>query len=66
MSEDATQRTAKADEFLSHMSWDRTWARLQKLIDDVVASRRDALKAAPLAASATASAAGAQAQVAGD
>ncbi|HET9528534.1 MAG TPA: glycosyltransferase, partial [Pyrinomonadaceae bacterium] len=34
------------DEFLSTMSWDETWARMSRLIDDVVATR---MRAAVLA-----------------
>lgn len=39
MEEDGAARIARADEFLSHMSWDRTWARMAQLIDGVLAGR---------------------------
>ncbi|HEX6284474.1 MAG TPA: glycosyltransferase family 1 protein [Pyrinomonadaceae bacterium] len=34
-----TQWLQTVDEFLSTMSWDETWARMSRLIDDVVATR---------------------------
>ena len=30
---------ATVDEFLAQMSWDETWARMSRLIDDVVATK---------------------------
>src|SRR3712207_8902566 len=40
LSEDADRRTERADQFLSNNSWERTWARMNELIEDAVASRR--------------------------
>jgi UDP-galactopyranose mutase len=36
MAEDSTERLAKADDFLSRLSWDRTWADMAAQIDRVV------------------------------
>ena len=33
MAEDATRRLMQADAFLRHTSWDRTWSRIQMLVD---------------------------------
>ena len=40
LAEDATERLNRVDALLSQTSWDRTWARMSELIDEVVASRR--------------------------
>lgn len=36
MSEDASTRIAQHDAFLTHMSWDATWARMRRLLDEVL------------------------------
>ncbi len=55
MAEDAAERTRQADAFLRHTSWDGTWRRIQRLMDDVQAAR--GLDAVATAASPVASAA---------
>jgi len=40
MQEDATERLRAADAFLTHMSWDGTWLRMQQAIEQVVAARQ--------------------------
>ena len=52
---------SRVDEFLSHNSWDKTWAGMSRLINEVVADRRAARESAlsPVAESGEASAAGA-------
>ncbi len=40
--EDSPERLAKADEFLSHISWDKTWSEMAALIDGAVQSNRHA------------------------
>lgn len=44
--EDAEARTRRADAFLSQICWERTWGRMNELIEDVVTARRPALAAA--------------------
>lgn len=39
LAEDATLRQARADRFLSRMSWDRTWLEMDGLISDAIAAR---------------------------
>lgn len=39
LSEDNTARQARADEFLSHLSWDKTWRQMDTLLQDAAASR---------------------------
>jgi len=64
--EDVAERLARVDAFLAHNSWNKTWARMSSLIEEVAAARRADLQnisanTMPLrarAASATASAAG--------
>ncbi|MBV9957072.1 MAG: glycosyltransferase family 1 protein [Acidobacteria bacterium] len=59
LQEDAHARIRAVDAFLSQTSWDRTWRRMNELIEDVVSARRMALSAEPLvmkAAAATAAA----------
>ncbi len=36
MAEDADARTARADAFLRHTSWDGTWSRICRLVDEAV------------------------------
>ncbi len=36
MAENSHERTARNDSFLTHMSWDGTWARMRRLIDEVL------------------------------
>lgn len=49
MNEDASPRVERADAFLAQTSWDRTWARMSEMIEEVVAARRDHLAAAKAA-----------------
>jgi UDP-galactopyranose mutase len=44
LNEDCAARIAAADEFLSSMSWDKTWQEMGKLIDDVANSRQSIKK----------------------
>ena len=39
MNEDASARMQKVDAFLSQTSWDRTWARMTELIENVIAAK---------------------------
>ena len=39
LAEDAVARLERTDAFLKQMSWDRTWSRMARLIDDVLATR---------------------------
>ena len=41
MVEDRTQRLARADAFLRHTSWDRTWHRIRDLMDDAIGAGSD-------------------------
>jgi UDP-galactopyranose mutase len=45
MSEDAASRVERVDAFLAQTSWDRTWARMRELIEEVVAARGEVSKA---------------------
>ena len=38
--QDAAERLGRVDAFLAQTSWDRTWGRMNELIDDVVTARR--------------------------
>jgi UDP-galactopyranose mutase len=40
LAEDTTSRMGAVDAFLSQTSWDRTWGRMNELIEDVVAAAR--------------------------
>jgi len=40
LNEDATARMLQGDGFLAQTSWDRTWARMAQLIQQVIAARR--------------------------
>ncbi len=40
LTEDPSSRRARADAFLSQLSWDATWARMTQLIDGVVGVKR--------------------------
>jgi UDP-galactopyranose mutase len=42
MEEDPAARLARADAYLSRMSWDRTWTRMQALINDALLDSRPA------------------------
>lgn len=39
LKENAEERLAKADEFLSHSSWDKTWAEMNRLIAERIAAK---------------------------
>ncbi len=39
LEEDAEKRTARADEFLAQMSWDKTWAQMARMVDEVVGQK---------------------------
>lgn len=55
----ASVRLRAADAFLSRTSWDRTWARMNELIEDAIAARRTVLtKAKSLVAGAATRSAG--------
>jgi UDP-galactopyranose mutase len=43
MSEDAEVRLEQADKFLSQTSWDKTWGRMNELIEDVIGARQASL-----------------------
>jgi UDP-galactopyranose mutase len=40
LAEDAAARRARADGFLSQMSWDSTWAQMSQLVDGAVGVKR--------------------------
>ncbi len=52
LKDDLVERVKAADAFLANMSWDGTWARMRRLIEQVVA-KRGAPPAVPSLASAT-------------
>ncbi|MEP7037680.1 MAG: glycosyltransferase family 1 protein [Acidobacteriota bacterium] len=39
MTENREERSAKADEFLAQMSWDKTWTQMAEMIDEVVGQK---------------------------
>lgn len=39
LEEDGEKRTAKADEFLTQMSWNKTWGQMAQLIDEVIGQK---------------------------
>ncbi len=39
LGEDGNERNARADEFLAQMSWDKTWAQMARLIDDIIGQK---------------------------
>ena len=41
---DQTQWLAKVDAFLEHISWDKTWTQMYRLIDNVIQKKRPARK----------------------
>ncbi len=66
LQEDATERIRTVDAFLSQTSWDRTWRRMNELIEDVVSARRMALNAEPLVMKAAAASSSEPGYVTGD
>ncbi|HEY0379970.1 MAG TPA: glycosyltransferase family 1 protein [Pyrinomonadaceae bacterium] len=64
MSEDSAARTQEVDSFLGQTSWDQTWGRMNELVEDVVAARRD--ERAPRPTALATAAAYASSFVAGD
>ncbi|MBD0326041.1 MAG: glycosyltransferase, partial [Pyrinomonadaceae bacterium] len=59
MKDDEPERLRQVDAFLSQTSWDKTWARMSALIEEVVAARRVMAASAEQTASANVRAAGA-------
>lgn len=39
LNENSPERIEKADEFLSHNSWDKTWAEMKRRIDEIIAEK---------------------------
>lgn len=66
LGEDAASRMEVVDAFLSQTSWDRTWARMSELIEDVVAARRPPVAARAAAVGRAALADAAPSYVSGD
>ena len=39
LTENSEERSAKADEFLAQMSWDKTWSQMAEMIDEIVGQK---------------------------